>query len=151
MKSYSFKMLIILTLLVMYPFIGHSTDLKQLHASDYEAFWKQWNKSKEKALTCKDQPATSEFLSNAVIMLGNAEVEEANAEVIEELCLEKPRCILEALIRMKKDEQDKLLRFFITSPIFHKAGEIKASLEKHWSQPKYQKIRNLYVKMEQSS
>lgn len=138
----------ILALFVIHPFISHSADLNQLYASDYEGFWKQWNKSKEKALTCKDYPATSKFLSNAVMMLGNAEVSEANAEVIETMCLDKPTCLLESLLKMKTEEQDKIFKFFILAPIYYDAAEIRKSLEKHWNLQKYRTIKERYQKMQ---
>lgn len=140
-----------LILLVMHPFIGHSTDLNQLYASDYKAFWKQWNESKEKALNCKDHAAMPKFLSNALIMLQNAEVSEANAEVIETTCLNNPTCLLESLLKMKNEEQDKTLKFFIVDPIYHDADEIRKSLEKHWNLQKYRTIKERYQKIQQTS
>jgi hypothetical protein len=150
MKKYRFLSIVFGLYIFAIP-IAHASDLDQLYASDYETFWKQWSKSKEKALTCKDHATMPKFLSDAIIMLRNAEVSEANAKVIEKLCLEKPKCLLETLIKMKTEEQDKLVRFFITSPIFHEAAEIKASLERYWNLPRYQKIRDLYSKMKQPS
>ncbi|MDP1759765.1 MAG: hypothetical protein Q8K77_08215, partial [Thermodesulfovibrionales bacterium] len=89
-KSYHLQV-ILLTLFVIFPFISNATDLNKLYSSNYKVFWKQWNKSKEKAVICKDYVATASFLSNAVITLSNAEVSEANAEVIEALCLNKTK------------------------------------------------------------
>ena len=141
----------ILALFVIHPFIGRSADLNQLYATDYKVFWKQWNELKEKALSCKDHAAMSKFLSNALIMLRNAEVSEANAEVIEATCLNKPICLLESLLRMKTEEQDEILKFFIAAPIYHDPQEIRKSLEKHWNLQKYRTIKERYQKCKQTS
>jgi hypothetical protein len=131
--------------------ISHASDLNQDYASDYEAFWKQWNKSKENATTCIDYGATSKFLSNALITLGNAEVSEANSEIIEILCLRKSECLLESLLALRTEDQEKIMKYFITKPMFHESAEIEKSLDGYWNLPKYKPIKNLYDKMRQYS
>jgi hypothetical protein len=86
-------------------------DLNGLYASNYEKFWSVWNFLKKKAVSCEKSSATSEFLLEAVMLRG-AEVTEANAEVIEQLSIEKPGCILNGLAELKPEDQEVVLIFF---------------------------------------
>lgn len=144
-------LILIFSLFVFCPFVSNSADLNQLYASDSKAFWVQWNKSKDKAISCKDYNAMSRFLSDAIITLGNAEVSEANAQIIEQLCMNNPKCVLEALLRLRPEQQNEIIRFFVSVPIFHGAAEIKVSLGKFWNEPIYRPIKEMFLKSEHRS
>ena len=126
-----------------------AADLNQLYHSDYDAFWKQWREAEAKAMSCTDHDATAKFLSNAITTLGNTEVSEANAESIEKLSLNDPACLLESIQRLQAEEQNKIVGFFIVTPLFHDEEEIRKALEKHWN--KYRNIKELYYRLKQRS
>lgn len=121
----------------------------QLNQSQYDVFWKQWHDTEKKAVSCTDYVVTAKFLSNAVITLGNAEVTEANAESIEKLCLVEPICFLESIQKLQTEEQAKIIRFFLLTPIFHNEEEIRRSLARHWN--KYENIKDLYQRLKKGS
>jgi hypothetical protein len=124
-------------------------DLNQLYRTDYDVFWKQWREVQEKAMLCADHDATAKFLSNAIITLGNAEVGEANAESIEKLTLEEPRCFLESVQKLRPEEQTKIVKFFILRPLYHDEEELRKAMEKQWD--KYRGIKELYYRLKNSS
>ena len=89
-------------------------DLNAFYSMDYDGFWKHWNKVKNDAVSCTDPQKTSTFFSNAIETLGNAEVSEANAEVIEELALKSPECLLQGLSGQLVENQFKFIKYFLT-------------------------------------
>ena len=137
-------MLISIALILTCTQAIYAKDLNDLYASDYDLFWKDWDRSKEKAVSCTDYSYTAEFLTNAIVTLRNAEVTEANGEVIESLALKKAECLLAALIKLEKEDQRKIIRHFIVAPIFNEPAVIKRALEKYWNLDKYTQIKELY-------
>jgi hypothetical protein len=147
MRTYISSIIGFVALLLVSSFL-FAADLNELYLSDYDSFWKQWRETKEKAMSCTDPDATAKFLSNATKTLQNAEVTEANAQSIEKLALEKPLCLLDSIEKLRAEEQNQIVRFFIVSPVFHDAEEIRKTLERHWN--KYRIIRELYYKLKDS-
>ena len=141
--------IIVMTLLMSAVSPMYAVDLNRLYESDYDSFWTKWRDAEKKAMSCTDYDMTARFLSNAILMLGNAEVSEANAKSVERLSLEKPRCLLESIQKLSAEDQIKFVKFFILTPLFHDGKEIIEVLEKHWN--KYENIRELYWRLKQGS
>ena len=120
-------------------------DLNALYHSDYKKFWSRWNANKDIATSCTDSKATRVFLSEAVETLGKAEVSEANAKVIEELCLKKPRCFLDAIVLLSEAKQRNVLNVFVAGAIYNDPKKIEISLSKYWNENKYHKTKYLFI------
>lgn len=141
--------IVVFALLMAASSMAYPADQGQLNQPQYDAFWRQWHETEKKALSCTDNVVTAKFLSNAITTLGNAEVTEANAESIEKLCLGEPICFLESIQKLQAEEQAKIIRFFLLTPIFHNEEEIRKSLAKHWN--KFESIRELYQRLKKDS
>jgi hypothetical protein len=145
------KLIIVLIVILCGTVPCYSLDLNALYHSDYKKFWSRWDAQKHAALSCKDTKATRGFLSEAVETLGNVEVSEANAEVIEGLCLNNPKCFLNALALLSETKQRSVLSVFIAGAINNDPKTIETSLSKYWKGSKYQNIRKIYYSLEKGS
>lgn len=127
--------------------IGRAEDLNSLYRDNYEAFFSRWKAQAKLATNCTDTAATARFLADAVEMLGNSEVTEENAEVIEELCIDQPACLLKALDSLPPSQQERVIRFYLVSPLFRDEVEIADSLRPHWGRGKYRRLYDRYSKI----
>jgi len=120
-----------LGIIMMLSASASAGDLNALYHQDYDGFWELWKKTKSEAVECIDERKTKLFLSNAISMLGNSEVTEANASVIEGIALKNPKCLLTTMNQMESTKQNKLFENFLFSPLYGlskgSAGELPES------------------------
>jgi hypothetical protein len=125
----------------------HPEDLNRLYHEDHTAFFERWETQARLAATCAQLDSTSRFLREAVEMLGNSEVTEANAELIERLCVERPDCFLRALYSLPSGDQDRLLAFFIVTPLYRERSEIEDALRPYWEEGKYRGLYERFTRL----
>ena len=99
-------------------------------ASTDTEYWSDWHKKSKTASACSSTKSVSVFLKSAISNLGNAERTEANAEVIENLVIEKTNCFNSALSKLSKTDCAQIVKFFIESPIYHDASTIKNKVKR---------------------
>lgn len=145
------KSILLIAVILCCPMICEAADLNELYASDYDAFWTIWNKAETRAKKCNNYDETAKFISEALTTLINAEVTEANSKAIENITFKKPKCLLEALLRLKAEEREIALSKFLVKPIFNNPSAIKVSLKKLWNEKKYKAIRDEYQNIEKTS
>jgi len=139
-------LIIALNILLTSVVISYAGDLNDLYAKDYGAFFKQWEHKKQQAITCKSAKDTALFLTDALTMKGNAEVSEANAEVIENLILTNPTCFLDGLHSLSLKKRDRILSDFVVVPTFKTKLEIEKALDKSWGTGNYQEEKQAFKK-----
>ncbi len=142
------KSILLIMLALSFPLSCYAVDLNELYATDYHAFWTRWHKAEKAASQCNDYEATAKFISDALTILGNAEVTEANDKTIENMTIKNAKCLLEALLRLKSAERNKAIYKFLWNPIFHEQSEIQESLKKVWNAKKYHIIRDEYQRIQ---
>lgn len=120
----------------------HAEDLNALYQRNYEAFFSRWNAQAGLATACTEIDATARFLTDATEMLGNSEVTEANAAVIEKLCLDRPACLLQAIYSLSPRDQERILRSFMASPLYHEPSELEDALRPLWQNGKYRSLHD---------
>ena len=140
-----------LFLLLSLATIAICGDLNAFYSMDYDGFWKHWNKVKNDAISCTDPQKTSVFFSNALETLGNAEVSEANAEVIENLAVTAPECFLKGLHRQIKKNQEKFIKAFLIHPIYSTDSKIEKSLNNIWNNEKFRDLKTTYYRLQKNS
>lgn len=119
-------------------------DLRSLYARDYMAFFGRWTFQAERAALCNDALATAQFLEDAVEMLGNAEVTEANAEFIEKLVAEQPLCLLDGFAVLPPARQRAALRFLVL-PLFESESVLSSALAPHWTAGRHRLLFESYL------
>jgi len=119
-------------------------DLPTLYERDYESFFNRWTLSSERAAQCTDIAETARFLDDALYMLGNAEVTEANAEFIETLAVEQPRCFLDALAALPRARQRQMMGFLVL-PLFADADGLAAALSPYWTDGRHRPLFDQYL------
>ena len=122
-------------------------DLNTFYHQDYDGFWKLWNKSKSEAVACIDERKTELFFDDALVMLDNSEVAEANAQVIEGIALNNPKCLLNTMNTMNTEIKQKFFRHFLVHPLFSDAESIESALSKVWSSDNFRESRQLFMKL----
>ena len=95
-------------------------------------------------MRCADTSDTAQFMEEALQTLGIVEVTEANAEVIETLCIEQPSCLLNAFVALEPSRQRAALRFLV-APLLHEQDELDAALSPYWTTARYRQLHDWYV------
>ena len=126
-------------------------DFAHFYESDHDGFWKQWTIIKDAAITCTDEKETGKYLSSTVTTLRIVEVSEANAEIIENLALEDPRCLLNGLAKLTDENAFIIIKKYLVSTLFKSPNEIEASLSKVWNEDKYSRLRENYAKAKENN
>lgn len=126
-------------------------DLNTFYATDYDGFWEHWNKVKDDAISCTDPRKMSTFFSNALETLGNAEVTEANARVIENLAVIAPECFLTGLHRQTKKNQEQFIKTFLIHPLYLTNSKIENSLNTIWNDKKFRDLKIIYDRVKKNS
>jgi hypothetical protein len=98
-------------------------------AGEYDQYWDQWHQNRKEVEQCLSEKKVTLFLHEAISNLGNAERAEANAEVIENVILNRPTCFLKALSSLPHEQCKTAVRFFVQAPIFHSAKQIEDALK----------------------
>lgn len=129
------------------PSAGVAEDLRTLYHKNYKEFGTVWEKTYQTAAQCSSAQNMRRYLSNAVQMLGNAEVNETSAEEIELLAISKPGCFLVGLQLLSRSEQGKLITFFLLQPIYHEPTEIEVSLQTVWRKGQFQELKKQFLKI----
>jgi hypothetical protein len=123
---------------------------RDLYLRDYEAYFQQWEKKKEKAISCTSPKSTAAFLSEATAMSMNAEVSEANGEVIEDLIMNNPKCFLEGLRNLSVKKQREIITHFVANSIYEHDEEIEKALDSVWTKGHYTKQKQLFEEAKRS-
>ena len=139
--------LFILSIIMMLSTSAYAGDLNTFYQQDYDGFWKYWNESKSEAVACDSERKTKLFFSDALITLGNSEVTEANARVIETVALNNPKCLLNAMNTMNTEAKQKFLRYFLVHPLFGDAENIERALSNVWNSDNHRESRQLFMKL----
>lgn len=132
--------------LLVVTFCGHAPraeDLQRLYDRSYQEFFVRWNIRAELAVRCADVTNTTQFLEDALQTLGIVEVTEANAKVIETLCIEQPVCLLNAFAALEPTRQRAALRFLVF-PLLHEPDELAAALSPHWTTGRHRQLYDWY-------
>lgn len=143
-KSYRLFIFVIVTVIHTPALAG---DLNALYHHDYDGFWKHWNEVKSESVSCIDEHKTKLFLSDAISMLGNSEVTEANASVVERIALNNPKCLLTAMNQMEIEKQEGFIKSFLFRPLYNDAESIERSLSRVWEADNYKDSKNLFMKL----
>ena len=98
-----------------------------LYLRDHKSYFRQWEKKKEKTVSCISPKNTAAFLSEATDMWMNAEVSEGNAEVIENLIMKNPKCFLEGLRKLSVRKQRYIISNFVVNSIYEHDEEIEGT------------------------
>ena len=117
-----------------------------LYLRDYKAYFQQWEKKKERAISCTSPKSTAAFLSEATDMWMNAEVSEGNAEVIENLIMKNPKCFLDGLRRLTVVKQRQIITYFVANSIYEHDEEIEKALNTVWAKGHYTRQKQLFEK-----
>jgi hypothetical protein len=125
---------------------GVAGDLRTLYHKNYEEFGVAWEEAHQAAAQCTSAQQMRRHLSNAVQMLGNAEVDETSAEEIELFAISKPGCLLAGIQILSRSEQEKLIAFFLLQPIYHEPQEIEAPLQKVWATGQFPELKKQFLK-----
>jgi hypothetical protein len=150
-KRHAINLIILIAVVLCGTVPSYCLDLNALYHSDYKKFWSRWNAYKNAATSCTDLKATGGFLSEAVETIGNVEVSEANAEVIENLCLKNPKCFLNAIVLLSDANQRKVLSQFVAGAIYNDSKKMETSLSKYWNENKYHKTKKIYYSLKKGS
>ena len=133
----------ILLLTLVYS-ISHGSGGNELYAEDYEEFWRQWQGVKASAMECSDPEKMAQLVSRAVEMTGNAEVTQANSEVLEGKLLSNPHCVLDGFSRLPNNQMNQAIEVFLMNPVFTPAAEIEGALGRAWGSGDYSKVKDAY-------
>ncbi|MBW1984801.1 MAG: hypothetical protein JRI53_08775 [Deltaproteobacteria bacterium] len=150
MINHIISILVVLCLL-SFTAVTTSDDLNKLYSKDYDGFWEHWERIKNEAVSCDDPQKTSLYFSNALETLGNAEVSEANGEVIENLALKNPECLLRGLEGKPIENQRKFIKFFLIHPIFNEPSLIEKSLNQIWSKQICLNLKKVYYSVKRAN
>lgn len=115
-----------------------------LYQNDVNVCTAAYSKHQEKALSCSDIKATSEYLGLAPIIENNAEISEDFGEVLENFIVDKPVCFLDAASLLDDHSLKVLIKRYAKEPTFQDESKIKRTLQKHRKNQKYAKIMSFY-------
>lgn len=132
-------------------FSVQAEDLSEVYKKDYRKFWDIWSKHRDNFKACESVESSKKFLEIALSTLGNAEVSEANSEVIEEVSLNKPKCLLEAIVSLAESGQERILNSYIVRPTFHEIDQIQESLQNAWEEEKYKNIKLGFFRLKEET
>ncbi len=99
---------------------------------------KSWRQKIVEVRSCKDIKALSRFLTEEKIWNEGQEVEEAYAELIENLVFENPECLLSALSSQKEHSLQSLVTRYLREPVIYQDYQILDQLSPY--RGKYHKV-----------
>ena len=114
-----------------------------LYTSDYAGFSEIIRTAAQKARSCQSPPNTASFLDLARFIHGNAEMQEYFGEVVERLCIDRPDCFFDALIRVDPRSRQQIVEA-LKNPMFMEQSAIDAVFQAHKAGAKYRSIMQLY-------
>jgi uncharacterized membrane protein len=103
-----------------------------------------YKKHQDKALSCRDLKATTEYLGLAPVIENNAEISEDFGEVLGSFIIQKPTCFLNAASQLDDPSLKVLIKSFVINPPVADENKIKKIMQKHRKDPRYSKIISLY-------
>jgi hypothetical protein len=116
----------------------------ELYSTNPDRFWTILNKAAEKAASCEKSSDTIRFLQLVEIPLDGA-LGEFYSEKIENLFIAKPKCFLDAMTALTKEEQVANIKMLQT-PLVTDPKKIRRVFEDHKKSKKYKFIIDLYFK-----
>ena len=139
--------LTVLVILFSFTQIVIAEDLNQLYQKNYDGFWEAWEKERINFESCSSPNNSVKFLLNTLETSGNAEVSEANSEVIEKAIINNPKCVLDALLALPEKKLMRIMDLFIARPLYHPIDEIQTSFETIWNDQKYATIKSEFIRL----
>jgi len=118
----------------------------ELYSTNPELFWSILNQAADKAANCENPSDTVRFLQLVQIPLDGA-LSEFYSEKIENLCLNKPKCFLNAMVSLEKGERIANIKRLRT-PLVTDPKDIRRVFEEHKKNKKYKEIVDLYLNPE---
>jgi hypothetical protein len=116
----------------------------ELYSTNPTLFWKILNQAADKAFRCDEPSDTIRFLELVQMTLDGA-LYEFYSEKIENLCIAKPKCFLDAMTSLKKEEQAANIKM-LRVPLVSDPKEIRRIFENNKKTVKYKRVVDLYFK-----
>lgn len=115
----------------------------ELYSANPERFWSILNQAANKAASCKVPSDTIRFLELVQIPLDGA-LYEFYSEKIENLCIAKSKCFLDAMTSLKKEDRIANIKM-LRVPLVTDPKEIRRVFEDHKKSKKYKEVVDLYL------
>lgn len=119
------------------------SNFRQIYNDDYYGFWKTVRGMADKAKLCVSVQDVSEFIDLINFGYGSAEFEEFYANVTERILVDKPECVLKALLLLKSESRKKVLDR-LRSPIFESKSRIDEVFNIYKNSDEYKVIIESY-------
>lgn len=113
-----------------------------LHA-DYEQFSSILQEAESKVASCADLSETARFLELSTVRPMGAEFEEYIHEEVENLCVEKASCCLDAALLLDEQPQQGLMSF-LKNPLFLEETVLSKAFLPYKDNEKYKKLLRFY-------
>ncbi len=120
-------------------------NFNNVYMSNYDQFWKVLHDAQKKAESCESAEDTIAFLKLVEIRTGNAEFNAYFNEVIEKLCVEKPKCFFDALANLNENAIIRTVAL-LKAPLFVDTGDIDVVFKKDENVKKYTVIMSEYFR-----
>ena len=109
--------------------------------------WKKYTEDRKTFLSCMSPKDTSQFLLKSVNLDGNAELDQAYNGAIGEGIITNPSCVLNALLLLPTETQNKIINHHIVRPLLKDINEIEKSLMKVWQKKKYSNVKTEFLRL----
>jgi hypothetical protein len=120
-----------------------SKNFDKLYHSNYKLFSDILHKAEKKVQQCSSISDVVKFMELIRIPSINAEFNEFFDETIENLCFDNSKCFFEAIIRLKKEDQIKIIDI-VKTPIFVHSAGIKNVFNSYKDNKGYKDVTELY-------
>ncbi len=117
-------------------------NFRELYVNNYSLFSHIVHEAAKKAESCDTLSDTVNFL-DLVQFCHNADFGEFFSDTIEHLCINNPKCFLDALINLGEESRITVLQE-LSNPVFVNEAEIEEVLMKYKNNPKYEDIINRF-------
>jgi hypothetical protein len=118
-------------------------NFERLYLENYSLFWKMVYHAASSAKKCTSVRDTASFLNLAPLGRGNAEYSESFNRTIEELCIQKPDCFLNGLLRTDEAAKGTILDELKT-PVFVEPSQIDRVFRRAKANKKYSELSTAY-------
>ncbi|OGP66416.1 MAG: hypothetical protein A2W27_02870 [Deltaproteobacteria bacterium RBG_16_44_11] len=120
-------------------------NFNKLYQNDYKQFWQILAEAEKNAVNCQSTSDTVAFLKLIEIDSTGVEFIEYFSEVIEKLCIENPKCFLDALSNLDSSAITRIVKRLKT-PLFLDSKDIDAVFNKNKSVKKYDAVMKEYFR-----
>lgn len=120
-------------------------NFNNLYQNNYKQFWQILAEVEKNAVNCESTDDTVAFLKLIEIDSTGAEFNEYFSEVIEKLCIEKPKCFLDSLSSLDTRAITRIVKR-LKAPLFVDSKDIDAVFNKNKRVIKYDEIMKEYFR-----